>query len=186
MSDQQRFRSGLAWLMLALLLPAPGLIRAEPAPPTTIEAQADDTAPAGRLDRFSREAALDLTIDSDQAPDGTSTTRVVIDTRAAFDNKQDRLRPDYARFLSRVGIMLQRHRGTVVKVTGFARHTRADYNPVLLGRRVRAIQVFLAENGAPIDQIKAQVRGVDDYDGPAGAADRAATGTIIILGFSHG
>jgi outer membrane protein OmpA-like peptidoglycan-associated protein len=186
MSNQQRFRSGLAWLILALLLPATGLARAEPATPTTIEDQADDPAPARRLDRFGREAALDLTIDSDQAPDGTSTTRVVIDTRAAFDNKQDRLRPDYARFLSRVGIMLQRHRGTVVKVTGFARHAKADYNPVLLGRRVRAIQVFLAENGAPIDQVKAQVRGVDDYDGPAGAADRAATGTIIILGFSHG
>lgn len=178
-----------AWrLALALLLSASGLASAEtaPAPPATAEAQADDPAPANRLNTFAREADLNLTIDSAQAPDGSTTTRVVIDTRTAFDSKQDRLHADYARFLSRVGIMLQRHRGTVVKVTGFARQPKAGYNPVLLGRRVRAIQVFLAENGAPIDQIKARVTDIDDYDGPPDTADSAATGTIIILGFTHG
>lgn len=110
----------------------------------------------------------------------------MIDTNAAFVGKGDHLQPNYARFLSRVGIMLQRHRGTVVKVTGFALRPKAGYNPVLLGRRVRAIQVYLAENGAPIDQIEVRVTAADDYDGPAAAASSAATGTIIILGFSHG
>lgn len=115
--------------------------------------------------------------------DGGSWVKLAIETQAAFENNEDRLNPDYARFLVSIIPFLQMKPDLRLSITGFGNNPATTYNPVLLGKRVRAVQVFFAENGIPIDLIEASVKEADAYEGPNTLLGKAASGQVITVNF---
>ena len=115
--------------------------------------------------------------------DGESSAKIAIETPLAFENNKDRLKPDYAGFLLGIAAVVQMNPATRLIVTGFGNTPATKYNPFLLGRRVRAVQVFFAENGIPIDRIEAKVQEADDYDGPNTLLSKASSGQVITIHF---
>ncbi len=97
----------------------------------------------------------------------------------------DRLKPDYARFLADITLILQVKPDVHVTITGFGNNPATNYNPVLLGKRVRALQVFFAENGISITQTKAGVKEADAYEGPNVLLGKAASGQVITVHFAQ-
>lgn len=115
--------------------------------------------------------------------DGEPSAKLAIETRVAFENKQDRLTPDYARFLATITPLLQMTPNLKLAITGFGNNPAKDYNPVLLGKRVRAVQVYFAENGIPIDHIEASVKEAEAYEGPNTLIAKASSGEVITVQF---
>ena len=115
--------------------------------------------------------------------DGEASAKLAIETQVAFEEKKDRLTPDYARFLATIMPLLQMTPDLRLAITGFGNNPAKNYNPVLLGRRVRAVQVFFAENGIPIDHIEASVKEADAYEGPNTLLGKAASGEVITVHF---
>ena len=72
-----------------------------------------------------------------------------------------------------------------VTITGFGNNPATNYNPVLLGKRVRAVQVFFAENGIPMEQIEAGVKEADEYEGPNTLLGKASSGQLITVHFAQ-
>lgn len=115
--------------------------------------------------------------------DGEASAKLAIETLVAFEEKKDRLTPDYAKFLATIMPLLQMTPDLRLAITGFGNNPAKNYNPVLLGRRVRAVQVFFAENGIPIDHIEASVKEADAYEGPNTLLGKAASGEVITVHF---
>jgi len=115
--------------------------------------------------------------------DGEPSAKLAIETQVAFENKQDRLTPDYARFLATITPLLQMMPNLRLAITGFGNNPATNYNPVLLGMRVRAVQVYFAENGIPIDRIEACVKEADAYEGPNTLLGKASSGEVITVHF---
>lgn len=183
--DPNRRGWPVALLVLCMSLPPGGVLAKTPiAAPAELAPEAP--ARSARLHELGQEAGLALTTESGRDATGKSTTTLVIETVTAFDGNRDRLRADYSRFLARLGVMLQRQPGTRLAITGFGGHPRPGANPVLLGRRLRAIQVTLVENGAAMTQVVARVQSPDAYDGPDALVGRARAGQVILLDFSWG
>lgn len=117
--------------------------------------------------------------------DGEPSARLAIETQTAFENNMDRLKPDYARFLADITLILEVKPDVHVTITGFGNNPATNYNPVLLGKRVRALQVFFAENGISITQTKAGVKEADAYEGPNVLLGKAASGQVITVHFAQ-
>jgi len=161
-------------------------------PETAADASPPSTAPnwpthphdgTQRLGELAREASLALTIAPHRDLAGNARTQVLIDASAAFHDRTDRLRPDYAHLLARVGVMLQRRPGAHLAVTGLNSTPRTGHNPVLFGRRLRAIQVHLAENGAAIDRIEARIQALSDRGATTEPHPGLSPGQTILLDF---
>lgn len=117
--------------------------------------------------------------------DGEPSARLAIETQTAFENNKDRLRPDYAKFLASIVPLIQMKPDLRLTITGFGNNPATNYNPVLLGKRVRALQVFFAENGIPINQTEVGVKEADAYEGPNTLLGKAASGQVITVHFSQ-
>lgn len=185
--DPHRRGRAIALLILGMSLPATlpgGWAQAETLPPPPANHAPEAPSRLARLHELGQQAGLELTTETSR--DGTGNATLVIDTATAFESNRDRLRADYSRFLARVGVMLQRQPGSRVAVTGFGGPSRPGANPVLLGRRLRAIQVTLVENGASMGQVAARVQSPDAYAGPDALAGRARSGQVILLDFTWG
>ncbi|MDY0034477.1 MAG: hypothetical protein RBS05_01055 [Zoogloea oleivorans] len=117
--------------------------------------------------------------------DSEPSAKLAIETQVAFENNKDRLKPDYARFLADITLILQIKPDVHVTITGFGNNPATNYNPVLLGKRVRAVQVFFAENGIPMEQIEAGVKEADEYEGPNTLLGKASSGQLITVHFAQ-
>lgn len=115
--------------------------------------------------------------------DEKDVARLIIETPMAFEDEQDRLKPIYADFLTSLSVLLQTRSDLRLVVTGFGNSPARHYNPVLLGRRVRAVQVFFAENGIPVDRIEARVKEALAYEGPTTLRPKALSGQLITVHF---
>ncbi|MBT9498481.1 MAG: OmpA family protein [Zoogloea sp.] len=117
--------------------------------------------------------------------DSEPSAKLAIETQVAFENNKDHLKPDYARFLADITLILQIKPDVHVTITGFGNNPATNYNPVLLGKRVRAVQVFFAENGIPMEQIEAGVKEADEYEGPNTLLGKASSGQLITVHFAQ-
>ena len=106
---------------------------------------------------------------------------LALDPQEVFDTRGETIRPVWVDFLRGLASQFQPGSGFRLVITGYGDRPAKRYNPVLLGKRVRALQTFLAENGLAMTWSRAEVKEGDDYDGPAEMLDEACCGKVITL-----
>lgn len=134
---------------------------------------------AGEIARLARAVGLKTAWQDD-----VRSINLTVDTTQAFENRQAQLSPAYSSLLGEIALLVQARPEIRLIMTGFGNTPATQYNPVLFGQRLRALQVFFAERGIAIGQIETQVKDVDavgSHDTPSG---RAAPGRLISLRFA--
>lgn len=106
---------------------------------------------------------------------------LALDPQEVFDTRGETIRPVWVDFLRGLASQFQPGSGFRLVITGYGDRPAKRYNPVLLGKRVRALQTFLAENGLAMTWSRAEVKEGDDYEGPAEMLDEACCGKVITL-----
>lgn len=106
---------------------------------------------------------------------------LALDPQAVFDARGETIRPAWLSFLRGLASQFQPGSGFRLVITGYGDRPAKGYNPVLLGKRVRALQTFLAENGLAMTWSRAEVKEGDAYEGPAEMLDEACCGKVITL-----
>ncbi len=113
--------------------------------------------------------------------EGERALTLALDPQEVFDARGETIRPAWLGFLRGLASQFQPGSGFRLVITGYGDRPAKGYNPVLLGKRVRALQTFLAENGLAMTWSRAEVREGDAYEGPAEMLDEACCGKVITL-----
>lgn len=109
---------------------------------------------------------------------------LTLPTQRLFNDRRDTFAANALPFLDALGTEFAALPGVRISLTAYANHPASHYNPVLLGWRLRALQVFLAERGVPIRQIHPQVRDSAEFDGPGDHDAEPCCGKLIVLELS--
>lgn len=113
--------------------------------------------------------------------ESTRALTLALDPQEVFDARGETIRPVWVDFLRGLAAQFQPGSGFRLVITGYGDRPAKGYNPVLLGKRVRALQTFLAENGLAMTWSRAEVKEGGDYEGPAEMLDEACCGKVITL-----
>lgn len=106
---------------------------------------------------------------------------LALPTQRLFTDRRDTFAAEVRPFLDALGAEFAALPGIRINLTAYAKHPAAGFNPVLLGWRLRALQVFLAERGVPIRQIHPLVKDEAELDRSSETTAKRCCGKLIVL-----